>query len=423
LPRHRRLKILLIEGSSLSARQALYALGPAGHVLDVCDPQPLFCLGRYSRYVRACHRCPSFGADPAGHRSFLLGRLRAERYDVLLPTHDQVFLLARCADQLRGRVGLALPSFAALERLQSKAAFVGLLDELGLPHPPTELVRTRAELERAARLPCYLKLAYATAGRGVWLVQDAAELGPVAGCLERAGHLDDWGAILVQQPAAGVLCVVQSVFQRGRLLAGHCHQARALGVGGSARARVGVAHPLVLEHLAALGARLAWHGALMLDHLFDAAAGRPAYIDANPRIGETLNATLRGVNLCELLVQISLGRSPTPPPTPRTGVRTHSLTMSLLAEALQGATRRRLLAELGRALARRSWYAGSQDELTRPIDDPLSLLPAAFLVVRLLARPGAAEAIITRAVDTYALSEAAAQRIRQLPRQQPGESH
>jgi hypothetical protein len=36
----------------------------------------------------------------------------------------------------------------------------------------------------------------------------------------------------------------------------------------------------------------------------------------------------------------------------------------------------------------------------------------------MLARPGAAEAIIARAVDNYAVSEAAVRRIRQLPGRQ-----
>jgi hypothetical protein len=61
--------------------------------------------------------------------------------------------------------------------------------------------------------------------------------------------------------------VVQCVFRCGRLVAGHCYQARALGVGGSASARESAAHPHVLEQMAALGAYLNWHGALTLDYL------------------------------------------------------------------------------------------------------------------------------------------------------------
>src|SRR5207248_392465 len=187
------------EGSSLSARQTLYALGRAGHIIDVCDPDSSFCLARFSRYVAALHRCPPFAADPAGYLQFLQERLDAGRYDVLLPVHDQAYLAARFRDALARRVGLAVPDFAAVERVQSKAAFLEVLDELGLPHPPTQLAHTRAELEAAVSYPCYVKAPYSTAGRGVWLVHDSAEMSRTADRLEAAGLLGG-GPILVQQP-------------------------------------------------------------------------------------------------------------------------------------------------------------------------------------------------------------------------------
>src|SRR5262249_13862373 len=148
-----------------------------------------------------------------------------------------------------------------------------------------------------------------------------------AGVLQCLGH-----EFLIQQPAAGTFCVAQSVFQQGRLVAAHCYQARAQGIGGSAWARTSVAHPLVIEHLERLGGHLAWHGALMLDYLYDPSTG-PAYVDSNPRIGETMNATLSGVDLCEALVRVSRGEEVGRYPESRAGIRTHSLMMSLMALA------------------------------------------------------------------------------------------
>jgi hypothetical protein len=184
---------------------------------------------------------------------------------------------------------------------------------------------------------------------------------------------------------------------------------------------------LVLEHLAALGSHLDWHGALMIDYLWDPKTHRPAYIDANPRIGETVNATCSGVNLCELLVRVgsedaarragsvSDRRNGPPLTTPRTGVRTHSLFLTLLALAQQGATRRQLLGEMWRAWTHQGLYADSVDELTRPRDDLLSLVPGAVVTLQLLLRPQTAAATITRTVGNYALNEAAVRRIRALP--------
>jgi hypothetical protein len=408
----RRVHVLLTEGSSLSARQTLHALGPLNYVIDVCDPRPWFCLARYSRYVRRCYRCPPFAIDPSAYLDWLITRLRAERYDVLLPVHDQAYLLARVRDRLPCDVALPLPEFAAVDQVQSKAKLLRVLDELGLPHPPTQLVHTRAELVAACRFPCYVKCDYSTAGQGTWLVRDPDEFRTVADSLERAGRLDGQGEVLVQEPAPGMLGVVQSVFQHGRLVAAHGYLARALGVGGSARARVSVAHPLVLRHLASLGEHLRWHGALMLDHIWDPATQTPAYIDASPRIGETLNATLSGINLCDVLLRVALGESVSPLPPGRLGTQTHSVFMGLLALAERGASRMELLAELCRAWLGHDIYAHSQDELTRPTEDWPSILPAALVTVQLLLRPASAAATISRTVAKYALNEAAVKRIR-----------
>jgi predicted ATP-grasp superfamily ATP-dependent carboligase len=413
----RPLRILLTEGSSLSARQTLYALGRCGYEIDLCDPKPWLCLGRFSRYVRAVYSCPRFSVDPDGYLQFLGERLRDEHYDVLFPSHDQVFLLSRFRHVFEGRTGLPVPDFEAMLRLQGKAEFLQTLDELGLPHPPTWVVRERAALESVDEFPFYLKVSYSTAGRGVYLISNDLELRNVIGQLEQRRLLDGSHDLLIQEPVAGTLSVVQSVFSRGELVAAHCYQARALGVGGSARARISVKHPEVVEHVRALGARLRWHGALALDYLLDLATGRPSYIDANPRIGETFNALESGVNLCDLLARIAIGEHIFSVPPPTNGVRTHNLLMSLLALGEQGASRRRLLAEIWQAWRKQGLYAGSQDEMARPCEDPPSVFPTLFVGLGLLVRPRLAHRLIRNTVENYSLS---AGFIRQMPGMVPG---
>src|SRR5262249_7076144 len=129
--RGRRLRILLTEASSKSARQTVYALARFRPVIDAVDPEPLFSLVRCSRPGRGCPRCPHVGEVPAASLRPLRDVLGAGRHDVLLPVHDQVFLVARFRELLGGRVGLAVPEFEALAEVQSKASFSRLLDALG----------------------------------------------------------------------------------------------------------------------------------------------------------------------------------------------------------------------------------------------------------------------------------------------------
>ena len=101
------LRILFPEGSSLSAREALSALGRQGYTIDICDPNPQ-CICRFSHYVHAFHHCPSWGTHPVEYLRFLVHLLKHEHYDVLLPVHEQAFLFARVRESLSQLVGVAV---------------------------------------------------------------------------------------------------------------------------------------------------------------------------------------------------------------------------------------------------------------------------------------------------------------------------
>jgi hypothetical protein len=73
-------RILLSEGSSLSAREAITAFGLAGHRVHLVTSEP-FCLGRFSRFVERVHRAPASGANPAGYLEAVLGTVAHRRAD------------------------------------------------------------------------------------------------------------------------------------------------------------------------------------------------------------------------------------------------------------------------------------------------------------------------------------------------------
>lgn len=409
----RRLRVLFTEGSSTSARQALYALGPR-HAIDILDPNPL-CQCRFSRFVRRRHAFPPFSREPRAYLERLCRLLETQRYDVLLPTHEQVFLLARFRKELAGRVALAVPDFDSVNRMMSKAHFVRLCDELGVGYPETRIVRTRAELLRCEEFPVFVKVDYSTAGEGVRRVETRDDLLLAADAFERAGWLDGRSEILVQRLAAGRKGGASGVFQHGRLVAAHCCQGRALGVGGSSMAQESVNLPGVMASVERIGRHLGWHGAMVLEFFHEGASGRTEFIECNPRIGETLNALAAGVNFPEQLVRVSLGEEVEPQLTWRSGVLTHQGFLVLMARALDGAGRRQLLSELWQNFRRRGIYAGSSDELTRPGDDWPSALPFLGVTALLLARPRAAQWLVSKTVGHYALHSSAIERILEMP--------
>src|ERR1019366_6849200 len=232
----KQLRVLLSEGSSTSAREAITVLGLAGHMVEVCDPAS-YCLARFSRFVRKFHRCPGLRDDPSGFLSFVEQLLATRRFDVLLPIHEQGFLFARVQQRLRAGVGIALPSFASYRIAHSKAGFSRLLDQLGLPQPATRIVKSESELRDAVRFPCVVKTSVGTASRGIWFVRDDGDLeGALQGLSAQGLKVQDLkvqdlkvnGAfadeVLVQEFVAGATEKAQAVFCRGKLLGFHAYR-------------------------------------------------------------------------------------------------------------------------------------------------------------------------------------------------------
>ena len=409
----KRLRILFAEGSSLSARQTLYALARR-HEVDIIDPTRL-CLCRFSSHVRRWYRCPSFSRSPEAYLDFLIQRLEKGKYDVLFPTHEQVYLVSRFRDRLSKYAHIAVPDFEVIERTQSKIGFIRLMEELGLPYPATAVLRDEADLDRHWDYPCYFKLAHGTAGNTVRLVHDDAELQAAFNDFRTVGGLGEGNEFLVQQPAVGAQCTVQAVFDSGRLLGAHCTQTTIVGTGGGNLARVGVSHPQVIEHAAMFGRHLNWHGALFIEYFYDAETDSPQYYECNPRIGETVNAYLSGVDLAEAVVQMSMGTYIEALGESRPGLPSHCGFMVLMDMGRKGASRRQLFQKWKEIRARQGIFEGSEDELTRPAEDSLSILPFGWIISRLFANPAVAREIVRQTVDNYSLPEEAADRIRDLP--------
>src|ERR1700759_1963402 len=305
------LRVLVSEGSSTSGREAITVLGLSGHQVEVCDPSP-WCLGRYSRFVKKFHRCPPLRDDPKGYLAFIETLISSERFDVLLPTHEQGFLFARVQDRFAGKVAFASPSFDSYRTAHSKAGFSRLLSESGLPQPATTIVRSESELRAAVRYPAVIKPSIGTASRGIWVVRNAPEFEAAIRELATADGFTD--EVLVQDFITATTEKAQSVVCRGELVGFHAYRGIALGVGGGEAIKESVSRPQVRAMLERIGQRLAWHGALSIDYLMPETNPTPLLIDCNPRLVDPMSAYLAGTDLVALLLDVS--RSATPAALP-----------------------------------------------------------------------------------------------------------
>ena len=378
------LRVLVTEGNSTSAREAVTILGLSGHLIEVCDPSP-YCLARVSRFPAKFHRCPAMRDDPAGFLSFVETLLGTEHFDVLLPTHEQGFLLARMQQWLEGRVRLALPSFESYRTAHSKAGFSRLLDRLGLPQPAMRIVKSEIELREAISFPSVVKTSVGTASRGIWFVRNEADLEAALRDIGASEAFAD--EVLVQELVAGTTEKAQGIFWRGELLGFHAFRQIAPGAGGGEAIKQSVRRPEVRAHLARLGEKLAWHGALSVDYVMPDSGAGPLLIDCNPRLVEPMSAYLAGLDLVGLLLKVSQGEVPAAAGESRLGVRTHIAMQALLGCAVRGGRRRDIMRECWRLLTDSAPYADSSEELTPVRLDWVSAVPLVMTAILLLANP------------------------------------
>ena len=317
-------RVLISEGSSLSARQIITALGMAGYRIGVCDPNPR-CLGRYSRYVTQYYRSPAAGREPERYFDFVAGVLRRDHWEVLLPAHEQAFLFARERSKLPPTAALASAEFLSFIQVQGKSALTRTLARLELPQPAAHIVKTQQELMAESSFPFYLKADYGTAATHVWCIHNAEELQTEVAELVTSGLVDGVREFVVQEAVAGPLERVQAVFDRGRLVACHVYRQVLAGPGGGDIAKIQVDGAAVRQYVERLGEALNWSGALSLDYILREEDERPVFIDANPRLVEPMNAVFSGVNLAEILVRVSLGEEPKGPDEhPQRRANTHA---------------------------------------------------------------------------------------------------
>jgi len=393
------MKVLFTEGSSLTAREFLSMLGPAGHWIEVLDPSPA-CICRFSRWTRKVHPCPPANADPYGYLKTVNRVLQRGAFDVLLPTHEQAWLLAAAGERLRSRTGIAIAGPASFTRVQSKIAFAQLLDEIGLPQPPWARMDSVENLA-ARQPPFYLKTPYSTAGSGVRLVSSAGDALPAFRELVQAAG---GPPLMWQAVAGGDYAQVQALFDHGRLVACHTSMQTAVGIGPSAAGRMSVDHPLAREDIAKVGQHLAWHGGLTLDYLFR--GSERLYIECNPRTVEPANAAASGVDLPGLQLALSRGAHPPEAPPGVGGIRTHSALAILLGTGAYVGTRKAILLRIAEILLRRKTFKGSHEGLTVLKDFP-SIVPLLAVAVQALISPRSVLRLSRTAIGRYTVTRKA----------------
>ncbi|MBV8462779.1 MAG: ATP-grasp domain-containing protein [Acidimicrobiales bacterium] len=382
------MKVLLSDGSGLTARQCATRLAADGHPVEALAPDPL-CLCRFTRAVRRVRRVPPYGSDPIRWLTAAVGLYRSGRFDVLFPTLEQVAVLSWARDTLHDvGVATAVPPFSSVAAVQDKVSAYATLDRLGIPQPASAVDAADWDL-----FPAFVKEPIGTASGGVRRVSGPRKLAAAA----------NGKTVLIQAATPGALVMCQSVFDDGSIRAFHACQRIAEGASGGASHKLSVSLPEVGRWLELLGTELRWHGALSADVILS--GDGPVFIDLNPRLVEPENAFISGVDLVGAMMELATGGHPLHQPEGRAGTATHQLLLALLGAAQHGEGRRKIAAELVHAARRTDGYRTSLEELTPLHHDPKALIPLVMATAATLVAPGTWRWFTSGSVANYALSD------------------
>lgn len=239
------------------------------HVAESVDVH----LTRLSR--TACHhRVPPPRQEPAAFIEALVALIRETGAELLLPTCEEVFWVARGRDVLSEHCVVPVPELATLRDVHHKGAFIRVAAEAGLPVPDTRVATTEGGLREAVAAlgdvvikPAWSRFATRVVRRPE--PRDLARLEPGRDA-----------PLVVQQWLDGPEWCSWSLAREGRLIAHACYAPR-FTANAAAVAFTHVDQPRIREHAARFAEATQWTGFLAFD--WREHQGDVLPIECNPR--------------------------------------------------------------------------------------------------------------------------------------------
>ncbi|CAG7642018.1 hypothetical protein PAESOLCIP111_04294 [Paenibacillus solanacearum] len=314
LPKARGCKVLITGGRAPAALELARLLAAAGCVVIAAESAAHH-LCRTSRFVKRSFRVPPPADEPASFVAALEAIIREEKIDWLIPTCEELFVIASARDRLSSWCRVFTAPLGQLRRLHSKWQFIRHAEALGFAVPKTVLIPSAADWHEFARSGdleemlaaggCVLKPEYSRSAAKVRIARSREEA--------EAAKLDPrsfpWVA---QQYIAGRGICTYSIAHRGRLTAHAAYAAQYQVNGGANVYFETLTHPAVLAWVSRYTAMDRFHGQIAFDFI-ETEEGKLFPIECNPRTTsgihllagqpELLSALLRPEALHDKVVQ------------------------------------------------------------------------------------------------------------------------
>lgn len=266
--------VLITGGRAPVALDLARRFAAAGRRVVVADSTPFY-IARATAAAAVAAVVPPPRDRPRAFLAAILALIERHGVDLIVPTCEEAFYLARFAVELRPLATLLCGDLPAMEALHNKWTFASLTRGLSAEAPETLLLRDRADVERLAEperyvfKPAYSRFAVHTLVRPARAALSAVSPSPQ----------QPW---LAQRFVAGRELCSYSVAREGRLTAHAAYEpAWRAGAGSSVYFRP-LCDARTETFAAELVARTAYTGQIAFDYIEDA-AGTLHVLECNPR--------------------------------------------------------------------------------------------------------------------------------------------
>lgn len=317
---------IVTNAKSRVAYNVVKSLGQRGINVISSDFVPI-AMSFSSRYSKGHFLYPSpFAQDNERFIDCIIENIARFKAEVLMPIHEETFLVAKHKERLSNLVGLVVPEYEQILLAHNKDRWENVARELKISVPetfdPAEIRKTPA-LVSELPYPLFIKPKQGGGGWGMTLVNSQRELEQLI-CQESYCSRS-WDRFYLQRKIEGETHCVAMLFNQGCLRAKVAYkQLREYPLrNGQATLRISIDSPRAESDLQRLLEHTRWHGICQADFLVDSAKGIPYLIDINPRFwGSLAQGIAAGVDFPYLYYKIALDGDVAPVTVFKKGVMT-----------------------------------------------------------------------------------------------------
>ncbi len=306
------MRVLVTSANMRMAHVIAKALASRGVEVIVADSVPRS-FSFFSRYAKGHFLYPSPYSEQEAFVQCLLKNVESLGCDVLIPIHEETFLIAKHIDDFVGKVGLALPTYDQILAVHFKDRFFALCQNLDVPIPRSRILNWVSEAKKVSqefRFPVVLKPRQGGGNYGIEYINKAEDFTyRYRACLEKH-RLTPERLIVQEYIDVGKKFSQAFVYDNGKMVASFAdiHLRDYPASGGSGTFRESTHEP----QLEQLGRRvldhLCWHGVAECEFIRERHSGKPYMIEINPRIwGGVNSAVSAGLNIPWILCCLATG--------------------------------------------------------------------------------------------------------------------